>query len=122
MRPIEEAVALVAERPAMRAAYPIPPIPDLVALFIYLVQALGLCKPTPDEGYRFLTWRPFFFLGWAQARLNAHRAQIEGQMAVKWRGSYKEFRAMADSMWEAIDAGKLTAELMRGLYSDARGA
>lgn len=110
----------------MRAAYPIPPIPDLVALFIYLVQALNLCQPSPDEGHRFLTWKPLFLLGWSKARLNAHRAVVEGRMVARWmdavRGDYKEFRAFADSMWEAIDDGKLTPELMAGLYSDARGA
>lgn len=125
MNSIREAAALVATSTPMKAAYPIPPLPDLVDLLIKLFQALNLCNPSnPDAAYRYLTYRPFWGLrlvGRYRRELNAYRAQIESHMARQWRGTADGFRAFADSVWDRVDNGDVTRDLITGCCEDAQG-
>lgn len=123
MRSIEQAASIIYQRPAIQA-YGAPfPYPDFFSFILQLVQALTQCQPRPSSAYEFLTYRPGFWsliTGRYAERLAAYRAKVEVQMAVRWPGTHDAFRAFADSVWDAVDGGHITANLVEGCYADAR--
>jgi hypothetical protein len=93
-----------------------------------LVAVLSKCKPDPSEGLAYLEWQPsprplLDWLPWAKSlkrRLWDHRQKINSVMYAKWKRTGPEFEAFLTSMWDAVDAGGLSFNLVAGMYQEAR--
>ena len=74
------------------------------------------CAPTPTEGVRVLTWRPWVDpFGW---RTQRYRAGLEQRMKANWHGDDFAFTRLCRDLWESVDRGHVTEEMMRNLYSE----
>jgi hypothetical protein len=91
-----------------------------------LVAVLAACKPTPAEGLAYLTWKPeprpwLDWLPWAKSlkrRLWDHREAVATAMRAKWTRTDGEFHAFVVSLWDAVDAGDLSFDLVAGMYQE----
>ena len=100
-----------------RAFDPAVWLPFILAILDKLVG----CKPDPADGFRYLTWKPFWLFdpfGW---RLEDHRRKLSAKMLWAWDGTADEARVAVATVWAAIDAGKVNEVGMYGLYRDALG-
>lgn len=75
---------------------------------------------TPEQAVEFINWRPLRIFDWRGQRLEAHRRRIKAAVARSWSGARSELPEVQQNIMDAIDQGKVTVALMRGLYEEHR--
>lgn len=87
---------------------------DLIASAIKTL-ATG-CAPTPVEAVRHLNWKPIFdpFGG----RLARHRREMRAVLARSWKGPITDREEVVNRAMEAVEQGRVTVSMMRGLYAE----
>jgi hypothetical protein len=91
-----------------------PPWDALLEMLRDLARQLLDCAPTPAEGHEYLTRE---FAWWETLLGFGRRRERAVRRAVRLAGGDERD---ADKILAAIEAGKLDAALMRGLYDEAR--
>ena len=92
-----------------------PTFVDLIASAVkVLIQG---CAPTPSQGIRYVAWKPLI-PGDVFGRQARHRAKINVAMAAQWSGPPEQLPDVLADMWDAVDRGELTHELMKNLYRE----
>lgn len=83
-----------------------------------VLDRLIACRPNPEDGYDYLAWRPWRILdpfGW---RLAEHRRRAMSVMAFKWDGDLEAGKAAAETVFAAIDAGRIDRQLFTGCWEE----
>ena len=120
-----QATRLLADRMAADRKFTSFDPTTLFEIIRELVAALAKCKPDPSEGLAYLTWKPsprplldWLFRTSPAVRLWDHREAISSAMYAKWKRSPGEFHAFLTSMWDAVDAGDVSFDLVAGMYGE----
>ena len=88
---------------------------DLLGYLLAALDKLLGCLPSPDDGWDYLAWRPYFDLfGW---RLGRHRAAVRDRLAAR-SGDAAKARVFCHVMFEAIDAGQVVPADLAGMYAE----
>lgn len=103
---------------------------DPLVWFPFIMQLLDKligCRSEPEDAYDLLTHRvprqplrDWWYGTSREERQADYRRNLEVVMKREWVGHPAAVVQLTTTIWDAIDAGKLTRELMRGMYQDVK--